>query len=307
MAPRTTVVAEATLALQGREPYDEATYVPFQHVVVPSLFDPYTPSRPTYDEPLVLRDPQRHLSLRQDEAISLSCYGGSAAVPTFWERLPEAAREIVRQAGFGEFVGVLVRGVCNDRPVVRALAERKVSRQVRKPAWEHLQQNPTQRLVRLQHQSVTTEDSPLSSLAALRVSSTSIFEEPATPTPSLAASTLENPNMAGTPPYQPLTVEDMLMNLQNSITTMQQRSAQTDANITRLNDLVNTRLPPPPDEGGEDDEDDQEQPIMIPDPNHEGRLIVQHNPRVIQGPAANPAGNVPTANPDIAALIAKMA
>ncbi|KAI8551106.1 hypothetical protein RHMOL_Rhmol06G0159300 [Rhododendron molle] len=124
MAPRSTVVDEVTLALQGRGAYDEATYVPFQHVVVPSLFDPYTPRRPTYDEALVLKDPQQHLSLRRDEAISLSCYGGSAAVPTFWERLPGAVQGIVRQAGFGEFVGVLARGVCNDRPVVRALAER---------------------------------------------------------------------------------------------------------------------------------------------------------------------------------------
>jgi hypothetical protein len=44
-------------------------------------------------------------------------------VPSFWERLPEAVREIVRQAGFGEFVGVLTRA-SNDRQVVRALAER---------------------------------------------------------------------------------------------------------------------------------------------------------------------------------------
>ncbi|KAI8546925.1 hypothetical protein RHMOL_Rhmol07G0157300 [Rhododendron molle] len=35
-----------------------------------------------------------------------------------------APRKIVRQADFGEFVGVLAKGVCNDRPVVRALAER---------------------------------------------------------------------------------------------------------------------------------------------------------------------------------------
>ncbi|KAI8555263.1 hypothetical protein RHMOL_Rhmol05G0161300 [Rhododendron molle] len=142
-----------------------------------------------------------------------------------------------------------------------------------------MQRNPSQRLVRLQPQSVTTEDSPLSSLAVLRASSTSIFEEPVTPAPSLAASTPGNPNMAGTLPHQPLTVEDMLMNLQNSITAMQQRSAQTDANITRLNDLINTRLPPPLEEEGEDDEDDQKQPIVVPDPNHEGRLIGQHNPR----------------------------
>ncbi|KAI8560120.1 hypothetical protein RHMOL_Rhmol04G0231200 [Rhododendron molle] len=101
----------------------------------------------------------------------------------------------------------------------------------------------------------------------------------------------------------------MLMNLQNSLATMQQRSTQTDANITRLNDLINARLPPPLEEEGEDDEDDQEQPIMVPDPNHEGRLIVQPNPRVLRMPAANPnpTGNVPAANPDIATLTAKMA
>ncbi|KAI8542837.1 hypothetical protein RHMOL_Rhmol08G0170600 [Rhododendron molle] len=48
---------------------------------------------------------------------------------------------------------------------------------------------------------------------------------------------------------------------------------------------------------------------MVPDPNHEGRLIVQPNSRVLRVPAANPnlAGNVLAANPDIAALMAKMA
>ena len=45
-------------------------------------------------------------------------------MPTFWERLPEAVQGIVRQAGFGEFVSVLTRGISLDRPVVRALAER---------------------------------------------------------------------------------------------------------------------------------------------------------------------------------------
>ncbi|KAI8568451.1 hypothetical protein RHMOL_Rhmol02G0200500 [Rhododendron molle] len=101
----------------------------------------------------------------------------------------------------------------------------------------------------------------------------------------------------------------MLMNLQNNFATMQQRSDQTDANITHLNDLINTRLSPPLEEEGEDDEDDQEQPIMVPDPNNPGRLIVQHNPRVLRVPAVNPnlAGNVPVANPNIAAFTAKMA
>ncbi|KAI8550663.1 hypothetical protein RHMOL_Rhmol06G0125000 [Rhododendron molle] len=47
-----------------------------------------------------------------------------------------------------------------------------------------------------------------------------------------------------------------------------------DANIPLLNDLINTRLPPPLEEEGEDDEDDQEQLVMVPDPNHKGRLIV---------------------------------
>ncbi|KAI8550544.1 hypothetical protein RHMOL_Rhmol06G0115600 [Rhododendron molle] len=67
------------------------------------------------------------------------------------------------------------------------------------------------------------------------------------------------------------------MNLHTSITAIQQRATQTDANITRLNDLINTRLLAPLEEEGEDDEDDQEQPVMVPDPNHEGRLIVQPN------------------------------
>ncbi|KAI8542836.1 hypothetical protein RHMOL_Rhmol08G0170500 [Rhododendron molle] len=90
---------------------------------------------------------------------------------------------------------------------------------------------------------------------------------------------------------------------------MQQRSAQTDANITRLNDLINTRLPPPLEEEGEDDESDQEQPILVEDPYSPGRLIVQHNLRVVRVPATNPnpTGNVLAANPDITALTAKMA
>ncbi|KAI8572793.1 hypothetical protein RHMOL_Rhmol01G0228000 [Rhododendron molle] len=78
------------------------------------------------------------------------------------------------------------------------------------------------------------------------------------------------------------------MNFQTSITAMQQRAIQTDANITHLNDLINTRLPPPLEEEGEDDEDDQEQSVMVPDPNHERRLIVQPNPRKARAPAANP-------------------
>ncbi|KAI8542636.1 hypothetical protein RHMOL_Rhmol08G0153100 [Rhododendron molle] len=151
-----------------------------------------------------------------------------------------------------------------------------------------MQRNPGQRLVRLQSQSVTTEDSPFSPLAAQSSASPTVQREGQPASPSSVSTTSENLNMAGTPPHQPLTIEDMLMNLQNSFVTMQQRSYQTDANITRLNDLINTRLPPPLEDEGEDDEDDQEQPIMIPDPNSLGR-------------------NVPIANPDIAALTAMMA
>ncbi|KAI8538691.1 hypothetical protein RHMOL_Rhmol09G0124600 [Rhododendron molle] len=108
---------------------------------------------------------------------------------------------------------------------------------------------------------------------------------------------------------QPLSLETMLMNLQNSITTMQQRAIPTDANITRLNDLINTRFSPPLEEEGEDDEDDQEQPVMVPEPNHEGRLIVQPNPRKARAPATNPnlTGRELVQNPDIVALMAKMA
>ncbi|KAI8538593.1 hypothetical protein RHMOL_Rhmol09G0116300 [Rhododendron molle] len=76
-----------------------------EHVVVPSLFDPYTPRRPTYDEALVLRDPQRHLSLRRDEeaaAFQMSDLGHGegegdvakyAQLLRFWtERLPTGRR-----------------------------------------------------------------------------------------------------------------------------------------------------------------------------------------------------------------------
>ncbi|KAI8529819.1 hypothetical protein RHMOL_Rhmol11G0003600 [Rhododendron molle] len=78
------------------------------------------------------------------------------------------------------------------------------------------------------------------------------------------------------------------MNLQASITTIQQRAAQTDANITRLNDLFDTRLPLVVQEESEAEEDVHTQPIMVEDPNNPGRLIVQPNPRVVCAPAANP-------------------
>lgn len=99
------------------------------------------------------------------------------------------------------------------------------------------------------------------------------------------------------------------MNLQTSITAIQQRAAQTDANITRLNDLLDTRLPPVVQEDGEAEEDVHAQPIMVEDPNNPGRLIVQPNPRVIHAPTANPnpiAGML-AANLDMTALMAKMA
>ncbi|KAI8568213.1 hypothetical protein RHMOL_Rhmol02G0180500 [Rhododendron molle] len=175
-----------------------------------------------------------------------------------------------------------------------------------------MQRNLSRRLVRLQAQSVTTEDSPLSSLAALRTSSPPVLEEvlqPAFPILSTASSTSETPNMEERPECQQLTVEQMLMNLQNSITAMQQRAAQTDANITRLTELFDTRIPPPLEEESEAEEDPHAQPVMVEDPNNPGRLIVYQNPRIVHAPAANPnlVGGIPTANPDIAALMAKMA
>ncbi|KAI8530377.1 hypothetical protein RHMOL_Rhmol11G0053400 [Rhododendron molle] len=158
----------------------------------------------------------------------------------------------------------------------------------------------------LETQSVATEASPSSLLAALQSGSPSLLQKATPPaSPSSASSTSETQVMAD----QPLSLETMLMNLQNSITTMQQRAIQTDANITRLNDLINTRLLPPLEEEGEDDEDDQEQPVMFPDPNHEGRLIVQPNTRKARAPAANSnlTGRELIRNLDIAALMAKMA
>ncbi|KAI8555124.1 hypothetical protein RHMOL_Rhmol05G0149800 [Rhododendron molle] len=101
----------------------------------------------------------------------------------------------------------------------------------------------------------------------------------------------------------------MRMNLQNSISAMQQRLAQTDANITHLNDLINTHLLPPLKGEDEDDESDQEQPVMVEDPNNPRRLLFQPSPRVFRARATNPnpTGDMPIANPDITALTAKMA
>ncbi|KAI8524812.1 hypothetical protein RHMOL_Rhmol13G0179000 [Rhododendron molle] len=73
----------------------------------------------------------------------------------------------------------------------------------------------------------------------------------------------------------------MLMNLQTSITAIQQRAAQTNANITRLNELFDTRIPPPLKEESEAEEDPHAQPIMIEDPNNPRRLIVHQNPRIV--------------------------
>ncbi|KAI8559724.1 hypothetical protein RHMOL_Rhmol04G0196300 [Rhododendron molle] len=123
------------------------------------------------------------------------------------------------------------------------------------------------------------------SVGRLQLSSPSILQE-ATPltSPTSVSSSFETSVMAD----QPLALEAMLMNLQNSITTKQQKAAQTDTNITHLNDLINTRLPQAPEEEGDDDEDVHEQPIMIEDPNHAGRLIVLPNPGKARAPATNP-------------------
>lgn len=56
------MVDEVVLALGGRGAFDEETYVPLLHEVVPSLLEAYRLGRPTYDEALVLRDRQQHLS-----------------------------------------------------------------------------------------------------------------------------------------------------------------------------------------------------------------------------------------------------
>jgi hypothetical protein len=89
--------------------------------------------------------------------------------------------------------------------------------------------------------------------------------------------------MAEQPTPQPLTIEAILMDIQANMAAMQQKAAQTDNNMARLNDLINTRLPPPLEEEDEVDEAHQEQPIFIPDPNHEGRLIMVHpNPREVR-------------------------
>ncbi|XP_058208191.1 protein MAIN-LIKE 2-like [Rhododendron vialii] len=88
--------------------------------MVPSLLDAYRLERTAYDEALVLRDPQQHLSLRRD--VDLMLRRCRRCAPILGET-PEASREMVRVAGFGEFVGVLTRA-SNDSQVVRAIAER---------------------------------------------------------------------------------------------------------------------------------------------------------------------------------------
>ncbi|KAI8572312.1 hypothetical protein RHMOL_Rhmol01G0187900 [Rhododendron molle] len=169
--------------------------------------------------------------------------------------------------------------------------------------------NPVQRLVRLESQSVTTEDSLRTLVAALQSGSPPTRQDGQLAPPSSASSTSEPPTMSSQPEVQPLSLEEILMNLQTSITAIQQRATQTDASITRLNDLINTRLPPPLEEESEDDKDDQEHPVMVPNPNHKGRLIVQPNPREVRAHVANlnPADGRPILNPNMTALMAKMA
>ncbi|KAI8550580.1 hypothetical protein RHMOL_Rhmol06G0118200 [Rhododendron molle] len=108
---------------------------------------------------------------------------------------------------------------------------------------------------------------------------------------------------------QPFNLESVLTNLQNSLTTMQQRATKIDADIAHLNDLINIHLPSVLEEEGEDDKDVHEEPIFISDPNHEGRIVVQPVPREarIPSPNSNQAGGRLAQNPEMAALIAKMA
>ncbi|KAI8524819.1 hypothetical protein RHMOL_Rhmol13G0179700 [Rhododendron molle] len=74
-----------------------------------------------------------------------------------------------------------------------------------------------------------------------------------------------------------------------------------------MNELFDTRLPPPLEEESEAEEDPHVQWVMVEDPNNPGRVIVQHNPRIVHAPAGNPTGIVPVENSDITALVAKMA
>lgn len=67
------MVDEAVLVLGGRGAFDEETYVPLLHEVVPFLLEAYRLGRPTYDEALVLRDRQQHLSERRAEVLFNIC------------------------------------------------------------------------------------------------------------------------------------------------------------------------------------------------------------------------------------------
>ena len=61
MWPRVTAVVEAG-RLTRPEFSAEAYVLPTPHLLVPSGFAPYVPRRTEYDEELVLRDPDRHIS-----------------------------------------------------------------------------------------------------------------------------------------------------------------------------------------------------------------------------------------------------
>ncbi|KAI8572794.1 hypothetical protein RHMOL_Rhmol01G0228100 [Rhododendron molle] len=85
------------------------------------------------------------------------------------------------------------------RQFIAIAPSKRVPKGRAKPTWERLHLSPVQRLVRLESQSVTTEDSPRTLLAALQSGSLSTRQDGQSASPSSASSTFEPPTMSGQP------------------------------------------------------------------------------------------------------------
>ncbi|KAI8538462.1 hypothetical protein RHMOL_Rhmol09G0105900 [Rhododendron molle] len=122
--PRVRAVDEA--GAMTRPKFSADAYVPsVPRLFVPSGFQPYRPQQPYYDSELVLRDPRVHIANTWAEAEQrdIRGFGGACSSLALYESLPARVRQLVDEAGFGEYIRTL-SPVRNDHAVLVALAER---------------------------------------------------------------------------------------------------------------------------------------------------------------------------------------
>ncbi|XP_058224951.1 protein MAINTENANCE OF MERISTEMS-like [Rhododendron vialii] len=122
---RAVTLAES-IRLAPRGQFDAASYAPPEpHVFIPSGVESLAPLRESYDAELILRDPQRHLSVdwAQRGAASTRGHGGLASSLELYKSLPERVRALVDVAGFRSFILTLTP-IKSDHALLTALAER---------------------------------------------------------------------------------------------------------------------------------------------------------------------------------------